>query len=116
MFLTKVNRMRLVFIFFCMLTIWTDTVLAASPAQVIDGLKKMNTDMCVQMGSNVPDAPKNPKLVAPYCGCVSEVYWQSVPTAEQQELATKGTSLSVQNKADACIAPAQKACKKKIGF
>ncbi len=76
----------------------------------------MNTDMCVQIGSNVPAAPKNPKLLAPYCACVSDVYWQSVPAAEQNELATKGTSPGVQKNMDTRLASAQGACKTKIGF
>ena len=100
----------------CLLVATSGAVSAASTAEVVDGLKKMNTDMCVQIGSNVPDAPKNPKLVAPYCGCVSDAYWQSVPANEQKELATKGTSQGVQKNMDARLVAAQRACKKKIGF
>ena len=100
----------------CLLVATSGAVSAASTAEVVDSLKKMNTDMCVQIGSNVPDAPKNPKLVAPYCGCVSDTYWQSVPATEQQELATKGTSQGVQKNIDARLVAAQRACKKKIGF
>lgn len=102
--------------YFCLFLVTAGPATAASTAEMVTGLKKMNTDMCVQIGSNVPDAPKNPKLTVPYCGCVSDVYWQSVPVAEQQELAKKGASQGVQKNMDARMAAAQNACKKKIGF
>jgi hypothetical protein len=101
---------------FCLIAACSTVAIAASTAQVVDGLKKMNTDMCLQIGSNVPDAPKKVNLLAPYCGCVTELYWQSVPAAEQQELASKGTSAGIQKNLDARLAAAQGACKKKIGF
>jgi hypothetical protein len=82
----------------------------------INSLKKMNTDMCIQIGSNVPDAPKDSKLSGPYCQCVSDGYWGSVPKAEQDELLTKGSSPGIQKNMDARMAVAQAACKKKIGF
>lgn len=107
--------MRLTIAFLYLPAVWSGASAAGSPADAINGLKKKNTDLCVQVGRHVPDAPKNPKLVAPYCGCVSEAYWQSVPTAEQQALVRKGTSPGVEKNRDARMAAAQVACKKKIG-
>ncbi len=95
------------------------TCLLAGAAQAndpISALKKANTDMCIKIGSNVPDAPKDTKLTAPYCQCVSDNYWASVPKAQQDELLTRGTSPGIQTSMDARMASAQLACKKKVGF
>lgn len=108
--------MRMSIASFWLLTVWSGAAAAASTAEVIDGLKKMNTDMCIQIGSNVPHAPKDPKLVSPYCACVSEAYWQSVPDAEQQEVISKGSSPGVRRNLNTRMLAAQAACKKQIGF
>ncbi len=89
---------------------------AAEADDRINSLKKANTDMCIKIGSNVPDAPKDAKLSAPYCGCVSDNYWASVPKSEQDELLTRGTSPGIQKNMDARMTVAQVSCKKKIGF
>ena len=89
---------------------------AAAADDQINSLKKANTDMCVKIGSNVPDAPKDSKLSAPYCECVHDNYWASVPKNEQDELLARGTSPGIQKNMDARMAVAQASCKKKVGF
>jgi hypothetical protein len=89
---------------------------AAMADDRINGLKKVNTDMCIRFGVNMPDAPKDAKLVPGYCNCVSDTYWASVPKAESDELLSTGTSARVQQNLTARMNAAQVACKKKIGF
>ena len=108
------NSFLLALFFFC-LGIAT-LASAVTKADAIGSLKKMNTDACVQIGSNVPDAPKNPKLIAPYCGCVSDAYWMAVPVSEQEELLTKGNSPGIAKNLDSRMAAAQVACRKKLAF
>lgn len=108
------NSFVLPLFFFC--TGVTALASAVTTAEAIGSLKKMNTDTCVQIGSNVPDAPKNPKLIAPYCGCVSDAYWMAVPVSEQQELLTKGASPGMAKNLDSRMAAAQVACRKKLAF
>ena len=82
----------------------------------IDSLKKMFTKMCTEVGANAPDAPKNPKQVAPYCQCTAESYWESVPKTERDELLSTGQSAGIQAKMESRMSSAQAKCKKTVGF
>lgn len=81
-----------------------------------DGLKKMNTDMCITAGGQIDAHPKDPKLVKPFCNCLTETYWDSVPKADVKELLTTGNSIGIQNNIEKRMDAATAVCKKKVGF
>ena len=81
-----------------------------------DGLKKMNTDLCISAGTHIDGAPKDAKLVKPYCNCVTESYWDSVPKSEIQELLTAGTSKGIRDNLQKRMDAAKALCRKKVGF
>lgn len=82
----------------------------------LDGLKKMNTDICMQIGAEAAGAPAEGKLTAPYCNCVTNAYWDSVPKSEVQQLMTDGQSPGIGANLKARMEAAKKMCKKKLEF
>ncbi len=82
----------------------------------LDGLKKMNTEACVSFGSSLPGAPKDAKLIEPFCDCVSDNYWASVPQSEIDELLSAGHSVSLGRHVTERMGAAKASCKKKLGF
>lgn len=92
------------------------TTTIAHADERLEGLKKINTDFCKRAGTHLPDAPKDAAQVEPYCHCVSDSYWESVPKSEVDELLGKGTSPAIQANLKPRMKAAQLGCKKKIGF
>lgn len=79
-------------------------------------LKAANRDACVQAGVRPKDAPKREELVAPYCQCVSDVYWDSVPAASVQELLTQHDSPDIRDNYKTRWQAAKSSCRQKLGF
>lgn len=82
----------------------------------LDDLKKINTEMCIRAGAHVAGAPSDAKLTEPYCNCVTQAYWESVPKSEVAELMAGGSSLGIRTNQKARMDAAKSACKKKLSF
>lgn len=82
----------------------------------LEGLKKMNTDLCIRAGAHVAGAPSDAKLTVPYCNCVTQTYWDSVPKSEVEELMTGGRSPSIGANLKPRMDAARSVCKKKLAF
>lgn len=90
----------------------------------LETLKKGNTDFCIEAGTKMPGAPKDTKQIKPYCSCVSDVYWDSVPKKDFEDFIKEQSSDGDDHDAGDRIAEASQprmkaamaACKKKIGF
>lgn len=92
---------------------------ASGAAQAQDGLveyKKGNTDACMQLGTRAPSSPRDPRQLAPYCHCVSERYWASVPKRDVDVLLSTGRSFEIGKNVVARLHVAMAACKQRMGF
>jgi hypothetical protein len=85
----------------------------------LDGMKKMNSEGCVQAIQFEERAPKDASQVKPYCTCVYEVYFDGFTPSEQSQL----YSFSVAPKPEKLtkslplrLKAAKEQCRKKIGF
>jgi TRAP-type C4-dicarboxylate transport system substrate-binding protein len=105
----------------CSITVLTCLTLLTGAAMAddrVDRAKKKNTDMCITLSTAVRDSTMTVKQAAPYCACVSDTFWDSVPKSEQKAILENGASTEIragghwQPRAEA----AQATCKKKLGF
>jgi len=60
--------------------------LPAHADERLDGLKQMNADGCVKVIALDKNAPKDPKLVKPYCTCIYDTYYDSFTEAEKTNM------------------------------
>jgi hypothetical protein len=83
----------------------------------LDGMKKMNADGCVESIKFEEHAPKDAKLVKPYCTCVYDTYFNGFSPAEQKQLfGGIPASGKLEGSLPARLESAKAQCRKKIGF
>lgn len=82
----------------------------------LDGMKKMNSEGCVQAIEFEENAPKDPKQVKPYCTCVYDTYYNKFSKEEQNQMFSAPASDKLQKSMTARLQAAKAECRKKIGF
>lgn len=92
------------------------TMGAAKADDMLANLKAANIEACMKAGVHPKDAPKKAELVEPYCKCVTDAYWDSVPKASINQLITEHHSPDVADNYRPRMAAAKAVCKKKLDF
>ncbi len=92
---------------------------AVQAATVVDDVKAANTTACMQMaGKFDKHAPADKSQWPTYCGCVSEMYWRSVPQTDYDGMSREyqagnydgAYSKSLNDHVDERLQAAQKKC------
>lgn len=78
--------------------------------------KKANNDACIELAPVSPGAPKNPAQLKPYCSCVAQYYWDSVPDRDVRLLLATGSAPEISRNVLVRLQMAMSACRTKIGF
>lgn len=83
----------------------------------LDGLKKINTEGCVEGIKFEEHAPKDSKQVKPYCTCVYDVYYDGFTPVERKQLFSGAPAPEkLQKSLPSRLEAAQAQCRKKFGF